>query len=125
LTTLDLGINNFGYDIQVDSFSLSKGLAAGTYYLELQNAAVSSGDPVYWDENDGPLGNGTGSVAWESAFGYLTPSNTILCFNITSGYCSESFAVYTTSAVPEPGTLALLGSGLLGAIGVMRRKLMR
>ena len=26
------------------------------------------------------------------------------------------------SSTPEPGTLALLGSGLLGAVGVIRRK---
>jgi len=29
---------------------------------------------------------------------------------------------FTTSSVPEPGSLVLLGSGLLGAMGVMRRK---
>jgi hypothetical protein len=121
LATMDLGLNNYGYDIQVDSFNLSKGLSAGTYFLELSNAAVTSGDPVYWDENNGPLGNGSGSIAWESAVGYLTSNQ---C-GLSSGYCSESFAVYTSSTVPEPGTLGLLGSGLLGAIGVMRRKLMR
>jgi hypothetical protein len=31
--------------------------------------------------------------------------------------------VYGSSTTPEPGTLVLLGSGLLGAVGVMRRKL--
>jgi len=123
LTALSLGTNAYGYNIFVDSFSLSQALAAGTYFLELQNAAVGSGNPVYWDENDGPLGNGTGSVAWESSWGYSTPGNGPCSADLPGGYCSESFAIYATSSVPEPGTLGLLGSGLLGAIGVIRRKI--
>jgi len=27
--------------------------AAGTYWINLQNATVGNGDAVYWDENDG------------------------------------------------------------------------
>ena len=33
-------------------------------------------------------------------------------------------ANFGTSAVPEPGTLIMLGSGVLGVAGVLRRKLL-
>ena len=113
---------NSGMMLRVDAFSLSPALGAGTYYLELQNAVVPSGDPVYWDENDGA------STAWENSIGYLTTANTSSCTSPGStGYCSEAFAVYTSTqaTVPEPGTLVLGGSGLLLLAGALRRKLNR
>lgn len=124
LSTEDLGINTDGYDVVVDSFTLSAPLTAGTYYLELQNATVPSGGYFYWDENDGPSGDGSGSIAWESG-GYLAATNNCLSSGteLESGYCSESFAVYTTTGTaPEPGTLALGGAGLLLLAGIVRRK---
>ena len=94
--------NGFGYDIYVDSFSLpSLGLAPGTYWLTLQNAVMAGGNPVYWDENDGP------SSAFENAEGAIG---------------SEYFAINgPASSVPEPASLILIGSGLLFA-AVLRRK---
>ncbi len=81
-------------------------LAAGTYWMNLQNAVVSNGDPVYWDENSGP------STATENNGTLPAESFSIL------GYSSTG-----TGTVPEPGSLLLLAGGLVGMAGILRRKL--
>jgi hypothetical protein len=53
------------------------------------------------------------------AGGFADPTNHV---DTEPAYFGPNF-LYTTSSIPEPGTLALLGSGLLGAVGVLRRKL--
>jgi hypothetical protein len=112
--------NSYGYDVYFSTLSISPNvsLGAGTYFLMFQNAVSSTGGSVYWDENDGP------SVAWHSLYGYLDPASG--CGDIQSGYCSETFQVLGTvndGAVPEPGSLALVGSGILLLAGLLRRKL--
>lgn len=39
-------------------------------------------------------------------------------------YTLDDLAYGSGTTIPEPGSLMLLGSGLLGAVGIMRRKLM-
>ena len=93
--------NVYGYDILELTFSLSGVLGAGTYWLTLQNATSSSGDPVYWDQNSGP------SSAQENTLGVIP---------------SESFQVYGAGSVPEPSTICLLGIGMVGLAGYCRRR---
>ena len=99
--------SNGEFDIFSSSFETGDvTLAAGTYYLVLQNAVTSQSGFAYWDENFGP------STASDSSIGPLTADN---------GYGSESFEIFSsdsTSATPEPAawSLMLVGFGGLGAV---------
>ena len=100
--------NQFGFNVCLESSSLAPvNLAGGTYWLNLDNAIVNDGDPIFWDENSGP------STASASSVGTIP---------------SESFTVFgtagtsTTSTTPEPGSVMLWGSGIIGLAGAIRRK---
>ena len=74
LTDQFISTNQFGYDVDHATVTgLSFVLPPGTYYLNLQNAAVPSGDPVFWDENSGVGCNSPGcpSQAMESSLGTI------------------------------------------------------
>ncbi len=99
--------NSYGYDVCTESSTFSgPTLTSGTYWLNLQNASVPSGDPVYWDENSGP------SRASESAVGSI-PSESFTIFGICCG----------PPTTPEPNSLLLLGSGVVALVCSLRRKL--
>jgi PEP-CTERM motif len=108
-TQTGCALNQYGYNVCVETGSFSGvPLNAGTYWVNLQNASVSSGDPVYWDENGGP----SSSSENEGTIG------------------SESFTVLGTTnsgtgTTPEPGSLLLFATGVLGIGGILRRKLFR
>lgn len=99
------------YDIYTSTVSgLNVTLGAGTYWLELGGGTTEiDGNPVYWDENDGP------SSAHQADYG------------VDNGAIgSEAFTVNGSTAggtTPEPGTLVMFGSGVVGLAGVIRRKL--
>ncbi len=107
-----ISTNQYGYNIDTIRFNSSIPLNPGTYWLNLYNATVPSGDPVYWDENSGAgcRSNGCPSSASESAVGTI-PSE---AFTVTT-------YVYTES--PEPSSILLFGSGVLGLAGLLRCKL--
>ena len=104
--------NQYGYNVCTETGSFSDtNLADGTYWLNLQNASVNTGDPIYWDENSGP------SQASENSVGTI-PSE---AFTLTG--TGTSTTTTTGGTVPEPSSIMLFGSGILGLAGVLRRKL--
>jgi PEP-CTERM motif len=120
-----ISTNQYGYDVVVGkvvnidpSLGSGGGPSGTTYWLNLQNATVPSGDPVYWDENSGGgCGGSDGkgancpSMASESSVGTIASE----AFTITGGSSSGT--------TPEPSSVMLFGSGILGLAGVLRRKL--
>jgi PEP-CTERM motif len=107
-----LGTNQYGYNLyQADATGLSIAWAGGAGFATLGNACSTSGcsvsNPIYWDENSGP------STAYENTLGSI-PSE---AFTL-GGFCCGP-------PVPEPSSILLFGSGILGLVGILRRKLGR
>lgn len=104
-------VNQLGYNVCTESASFAGPmLNAGTYWLTLSNTYTQSGqdDPVYWDENSGP------SSASENTVGTIPSESFTILGRTTSG---------TGGSAPEPSSIILLGSGVLGMAGMLRRKL--
>ena len=110
--------NQYGYNVCNEAGTLGGGgvnlVNTGSYWLNVQNASVASGDPVYWDENSGP------SSASENTVGTI-PSESFTVLG--SEQSSTTSSTTTTGTTPEPSSIMLFGSGVLGLAGVLRRKL--
>ena len=75
--------NQYGYDIDVVTVSgLNASLGSGTYWLTLQNAVTTQGNPIYWDENGGP------SQAQESSLGTI-PSESFNIEGAVGAHCAD------------------------------------
>jgi hypothetical protein len=114
---VDGGHNTYGFKIDTASFSgLNLYLAPGTYYFTLQRGITADNQQVWWDENDG------------SSTGYATSApGAIGTYDCSvNGDCGlsggETFGLDGFYA-PEPSSFMLLGSGLVGLAGMLKRKL--
>lgn len=115
LTTTSLGTNQYGYAIDEETVAgLTLPLGADSYWLNLENATTAQNNPLYWDENSGAgcTTPGCPSQASENSVGSIP---------------SESFTISGDSGngtTPEPSSIMLLGSGIIGLTVVMRRRWM-
>lgn len=104
-----------GWDIYEEYFVLSPiALGPGTYYLDFLSAITFNGSTyastAAWDISGNP---NTSADQWNTE-----PSE-------TSGLESTTFTLYGSggnSAVPEPSSLLLLGSGAAALFGALRRR---
>jgi len=112
-----ISTNQYGYDVdKIAVTGLNVGTTSGTtYWLNLYNAAVSRGDPVYWDENSG---KGCGGLNGTGQDCPSTASN-----NYVGTIPSEAFTLSGGGTIPEPGSVTLFSSGVLALAGVLRRQL--
>jgi hypothetical protein len=90
----------------LETFSLNTPVSAG--WLQLSNANASDGGFVGWDESD------SGTIAfWSSSDGiFPIPSETF-----------QMLGTPEDCVTPEPSSFLLLGSGLAGLAGLIKRKL--
>ena len=110
----------FGYDLYESHFDLPSGTdftAGQQYWLTLTNATDSGGTGFNgWDLNNGP-------ATCDFEAGTIVQGGGLDC-----GAAGESFTITTggsTGTTPEPSSILLFGSGILGLAGVLRRKLTR
>ncbi len=83
---------------------------------------VAFGGTTIFSETNFPLG----SYALINETVEATSNSTVLSFqgfDVPNSIGLDDVSVSTASTVPEPSTFALLGAGILGAAGMLRRKL--
>jgi len=97
--------NEFGYNVCTQTASFNgPTLSNGTYWVNLQNASVPSGDPVYWDENSGPSlasENNVGTIPSES-FTMLGSATTITCANLPASNEAPLAKTKVVTVPPSP-----------------------
>ena len=102
-----LQIDNVGDPTYLYSLNVNFTAAAGTEYW--LSVVPDLGFPPQWGWETSSQGDG---LSYQNFFGTLSPLGTDL-----------SYALFA-SPTPEPGTLIMLGTGILGLAGSLRRKLL-
>lgn len=117
VTQSNCSTNSAGKAVCLETINFSGGpaLPAGTLWLNIFDVTSQNGGPVGWDIN-----NGVGCTCPGC------PSKAVDSGGF--GVKSESFQILGDVGIqptPEPGSLVLLGTGVIGLAGVLRRKMMR
>jgi hypothetical protein len=126
-TTL-LFTNSFGYGVYDSNASISGGpsLNAGsTYWLTVSNADDASHDGTQaWDIPNGGSGGPATCNFRQSGTNFGDCGLGGESFTLSSS-ATTTTSTTTSGTTPEPSSIMLLGSGILGLAGVLRRKLTR
>ena len=132
--------NQFNFDVCTETASFAgPNLLAGTYWVNLQNATVPSGDGVYWDQNAGAgcQSKGCPSMASENQIGtipseafdvFSAPGISTTTLTVTPSSASAGEMVTLTSAVVDQsnqpitaGTVTFLsGAQVLGTVQLVQ-----
>jgi hypothetical protein len=88
--------NQYGFNVCTASGNLTNSITlnGSTYWVTLQNAAVNTGDPIYWDENSGP------SLASENSVGTIPSEAFTILGSVTTTTTSTTY--YEFFACPDP-----------------------
>jgi len=95
--------NQYGYNVCAETGSFNgPTLNAGTYWVNLQNASVPSGDPAYWDENSGVgcQGSGCPSLASQNDVGSIPSESFTILGSATT---TTSSTAYWSCPAPQTG----------------------
>ncbi len=124
VTNIFLGTNAMGYNLYQADYEFAGIPYSGAGFLTLGNACSTSGcstNGIFWDENSGvgcggthPPGGGANcpSTAYENTLGSIPSEAFTLTGQLGGG------------TTPEPSSIMLFGSGIIGLAGVLRRRLM-
>jgi uncharacterized repeat protein (TIGR03803 family) len=118
-TSSACALNQDGYNVCTET-STFRGptLPQGTYWVNVQNAQVDNGDPVYWDQNDGPsqaYDSGIGTIPSES-FTLLGAGGEPPCFGsdgnlqVIHDFTQQQAGMFTASGVTIDGADNLYGT---------------
>ncbi len=124
ITNTPTGRSRAGYDEYHNQVAANVNLAAGQYWFAVVPVCDTCDGRSFNSNTFGLNSVGTSDLNLEYANSAYFGWNFTNANNANPPYVFPAFSngVYV-SDVPEPGSLMLLGSGILGGLGVLRRKL--